>query len=1618
MANNKLQLEVDLKTKLQESKSIKESLGKSGGFKDNPQAEKRLNAIIQELESLTKISNPTIKNLNSMNALFNEMSGILLKIAHATNTASEDFKKLEKELKETESMLEKAQKARGSILKQGRINKDKNKYELYDTYQKEVISQANIRLKNGRQIKSTEAFFNKFENGVVKEGVFQNKSDAQKVYDSLIKAEADNANKLQELNTAIAEYTNTIQQTKDNLIAQGKKETSPTASKIVQNKIDVNRTIESTKEKIHQVQNESKDTSSVVDYTKAVDSQTSSLGKAFKQFTIYNLAIKSVKKALNEAKQTVQELDKYLTEQAMVTGLTRKETYELVGSYQQLALQCGATTKEIAQVSTEYMKQGKTIQESLILTEAAVKAAKVARVSVGDSVNYLTTALNGFRLSAEDAMKVSDKFAAVAASSATDYDELAIALSKVASQANLAGMSIDYTTALLTKGLETTREAPETMGTALKTIIARMRELGDYGETLDDGMDINNVESQLQYIGIALRDQQGELRSTEDVLDELGKKWDTLNKNQQAAIAKALAGTRQQSRLIAMMEDYERVTELQEIAQRSAGATASQAATYLEGMEAAMNKIQVAWEKIVMNLTNSELVINTFNIIANTLDKTGDFLDTIGGQVITFTTLATLGLVIVGHKLREYELARLSNEERLKSQIIEQNQIVEQAKSAALTQQSIVQQKLANKLKAEGLVKSKNDNVEKLKGLKIDLETKKANKTLTIEEQKQLKTINARIAKEEKGLDQARQELKTATDELLVEQIKADTANNRLILEQGIADNLEAQMGWSGSLFGVMTSIQGLLLVMKPLYAGILMIKRLTNAEEMKAYALELRKQQLQAKGFRQKMLGAAAAMAESVSANPFWGWAVAIGILAAVGIGIGVAAIQQSNYNRSAEGTAERINDISNELYKLNEKVTAIDNIANSFDNLSSKIIKTNEDLKEMNSLLEQGSETLSDEVKKREDIGYGKGISEKAYYESFSTNEGRRRALDTIKLNNEIKAEELRQAQIKNIRRMSRKQFKEFFNKTSTNTTIQQAQEAVYALNNNTMYDYVDLLKQQGDLTESAAGAVEELTQQILEQISVEEAWVYVNNASDLEIKALVNTISKLTTTVKNANGKMEKLNIANVLTSDDYSLQDQVNAYKQGLGAINQLGDKAAIAAYEATYNQYEYFATLNSGTLEFIDNVGLSIDEINQLYGAWESLQKAGVKISQEQFEGRFKTYLNELAFTQGDVVEATRTVFGNFLGENEKYLNDFITIYGDLVQVGVLNMGQNMDQIQNKINNFYEKAAEWSSLTNSERSEFIQDNADLFSDSNLLEAFESADYNAIEEALKNNAILQKQIDKRREEIRQELLIEEKRTGEDRNNAYIQQLKEYQKYLDNVENLFKASLEVRLEQEKNQLEEYKNFLQEQQKAEEESLEKRKKAYEDYFDTLNEKESEEEYDEKAELLTSNLVKLASSTDASALAQTKELEKQLADLEEERLKELREKAQEAVLENMDDELEAISEKFDKLLENNQAMLAMMRGDLEDPASYIGKLISNQVSNGATANELQQYLGTLQGVYGSGFKSGDLEDISVREENNQLILNVNGQEVVLDTQNEQNLYAAIMKALTEIGLR
>jgi chromosome segregation ATPase len=347
------------------------------------------------------------------------------------------------------------------------------------------------------------------------------------------------------------------------------------------------------------------------------------------------------------------------------------------------------------------------------------------------------------------------------------------------------------------------------------------------------------------------------------------------------------------------------------------------------------------------------------------------------------------------------------------------------------------------------------------------------------------------------------------------------------------------------------------------------------------------------------------------------------------------------------------------------------------------------------------------------------------------------------------------------------------------------------------------------------------------------------------------------------------------------------------------------------------------------------------------------------------------------------------------------------------------MGQAMEKFGNTINGFYEKASNWAELSESEKAEFISDNAELFKGeggADLLKAFESGDYEIIEQKLAQQ--MSEDTKEKLAEVRRTLAVEMARTGDERNEAYIKQLKEYEDYLSDTTNLYKASLELRLEQEEKQLEAYRNYLNEEKDALTKSLEDRKAAYEKYFDAVDRREEDAEYEQQAELLIKNIGKVASSGSAEAKKQTQELTKELEKLEEDRLKELRERAREQVLSNIDDEVSKINDKFDELLDNEQKLLAALSTDLTNSADLMGNMITSKVQEGATANQLEQFLGTLQANYGSKLGGADLQDIQVEERNNQLFLNVNGQEILLDSSSETNLYAAIMKALREIGLR
>ena len=335
---------------------------------------------------------------------------------------------------------------------------------------------------------------------------------------------------------------------------------------------------------------------------------------------------------IRQSVNAIKELDAAFTEIAVVTDMTTSQLWKSFDSYNEMAQQLGTTTVDAIKTSALYYQQGLETVEVMVLTEETMKMARIAGMDFAEATDRMTAALRGFKLEMSEASRVNDVFSALAAESAVDTDELSYALTKTASIAASAGMELETTSAFLSQMIETTREAPENIGTAMKTIIARFQELktavGDSVEIDGELVDVNKVDTALKSVGVQLRDSlTGQFRDLDDVFLELASKWDTLDRNTQRYVATIAAGSRQQSRFIAMMDNYERTLELVDIAQNSNGASAAQFAKTLDSVEAKMNLIKSSFEEFIGTVVGSDLVKNILDGVNSVLQMINDIAD-------------------------------------------------------------------------------------------------------------------------------------------------------------------------------------------------------------------------------------------------------------------------------------------------------------------------------------------------------------------------------------------------------------------------------------------------------------------------------------------------------------------------------------------------------------------------------------------------------------------------------------------------------------------------------------------------------------------------------------------------------------------------------------------------------------------------------------------------------------------------------------------------------------------------------------------------------------------------------------------------------------------------------
>lgn len=400
--------------------------------------------------------------------------------------------------------------------------------------------------------------------------------------------------------------------------------------------------------------------------TQQLNKELSDIQNKVSYFFSLTNSVNLLKRTIRSAYNTVKELDKAMTETAVVTKFDIGDMWDQLPRYTEAANKLGTTTLGAYETMTLFYQQGlKTNQVFEIGTET-MKMARIAGMQYEDATNKMTAALRGFNMELNEtsAQRVNDVYSQLAAITAADTNEIATAMTKTASIADSANMEFETTAAFLSQIIETTRESAETAGTAMKTVIARFQELkkdpAEIGEVDGEIVDANKIETALRTINVALRDTSGQFRNLDDVFIEIAQKWDGLDTNTQRYIATMAAGSRQQSRFIAMMSNYDRTMELVNAANNSAGASQRQFEKTTESLESKINKLKNAWNEFTMNLANSTIIKGVIDLLTGFINGINKATDALSGGNGLIKSILSLGVAFGGFKIAKNLIVGLS----------------------------------------------------------------------------------------------------------------------------------------------------------------------------------------------------------------------------------------------------------------------------------------------------------------------------------------------------------------------------------------------------------------------------------------------------------------------------------------------------------------------------------------------------------------------------------------------------------------------------------------------------------------------------------------------------------------------------------------------------------------------------------------------------------------------------------------------------------------------------------------------------------------------------------------------------------------------------------------------
>ncbi len=252
----------------------------------------------------------------------------------------------------------------------------------------------------------------------------------------------------------------------------------------------------------------------------------------------------------------------------------------------------------------EFRKSGFGDEDAANLALVATMYQNVAdeSISAADSAGFIIAQMKAFNIEAENATHIIDAVNEISNNYAVSSSDLANNLGKVSSALAVGGNSFEEVLGMMTAITEITRNS-STAARGLVSVQSRFNQIID--ETSSTGQKLTDFYNKH---GIAIKDQNGQLRNLYDVLKDTAGIWDTLDENEQKYFLNIQAGANQTRNLAALMENFGVAVSATATAMNSAGSAAEENGRVMESLQKKIDNLKAAWENFSTNTITKDFI--------------------------------------------------------------------------------------------------------------------------------------------------------------------------------------------------------------------------------------------------------------------------------------------------------------------------------------------------------------------------------------------------------------------------------------------------------------------------------------------------------------------------------------------------------------------------------------------------------------------------------------------------------------------------------------------------------------------------------------------------------------------------------------------------------------------------------------------------------------------------------------------------------------------------------------------------------------------------------------------------------------------------------------------------